>query len=89
MLLSENRPTMMAGESFVDSDFDICFAAARSLTNVSNAFQVETMALSNAIDIADNLGVGKVAFETNRINLKNTMSLSEYDLGPMVFSSVI
>jgi hypothetical protein len=66
-----------------DSDSDICFTAAGSLPNVSNAFQAEAMALSNAIDIADNLGVGKVAFETDCINLKNAMSSSEYDLGPM------
>jgi hypothetical protein len=57
--------------------------------NVSNAFQAEAMSLSNAIDIIDNLGVGKVAFETDCIDLKNAMSSSDYDLGLMVFSSVI
>jgi hypothetical protein len=82
MLLPRTDKQWWLGSHFRDSDSDICFAAG-SLMNASNVFQSGAMALSNAIDIADNLGVGKVAFETDCINLKNAMSLSEYDLGPM------
>jgi ribonuclease HI len=64
-----------------DSEYDICFAVAGPLINVTNAFQAEAIALSNAIDVADRLGVGKVTFETDCINLKNAMTSSEYDFG--------
>jgi hypothetical protein len=40
------------------------------------------MVLANAIDLAYNLRVVKIAFETDRINLKNVMS-SEIQPGPL------
>jgi hypothetical protein len=66
-----------------DSESDICFAVAGPLINVTNAFQAEAIALSNAIDVADRLGVGKLTFETDCINLKNAMTSSGYDFGLM------
>jgi hypothetical protein len=45
-------------------------------------FANETLALSKAVDLSDDLGVGKVIFETDCSSLKNALCSNDYDLGP-------
>jgi hypothetical protein len=48
-----------------DSSNDVQFAIAGSLSNVNDTFQSETTALVNAIQAADQMGIGRVIFETD------------------------
>jgi hypothetical protein len=43
----------------------------------------ETMTLSNVIDIADQMGMGRVIFETDCLNLKHAMSTSDYSFSTL------
>jgi hypothetical protein len=43
----------------------------------------ETLALSNAIQTAEQLGVGRVLFKTDCINLQCAMTTGSYDYGPL------
>ena len=56
---------------------------AGSLSNITDAMHAETLALSNAIQAADVMGVGRVVFESDCCNLKTAMSSSDYDLSPL------
>jgi hypothetical protein len=58
---------------------DVPFAAAGKLMHVYDAFQAEALALSKSIDIANELGVGRVVFETCCIKLKNDLSSNDYN----------
>jgi hypothetical protein len=62
---------------------DICFAVAGPLVMVSDAMHAEAMSLSNAIHIAEELGVGRAVFETDCINLQQAMMTASYDYGPL------
>ncbi|XP_071680208.1 uncharacterized protein [Lolium perenne] len=66
-----------------DEMSDIRFAVVGPLTMLMDAFHAEALALSNAIDVAEQLGVERVMFETDYINLRNALTSSEYDLGPV------
>jgi hypothetical protein len=48
-----------------------------------DAFHAEATALSHAIQVADSLGVGRVVFETDCINLKYAMTTNDYSLAPI------
>jgi hypothetical protein len=50
---------------------------------IRDAFQAEATALSNAMQVANQLGVGRVVFETDCINLKYAMTTNDYDLAPI------
>jgi hypothetical protein len=43
----------------------------------------EAVALSNAIQLAEHIGVGRVEFETDCINLQRALQSSDYDLSPI------
>ena len=62
---------------------EICFAAVGPLLNISDTFNAEAPALSNAIKLVDCLGVGRVIFASDCINLKRAMNTTDYDLGPL------
>ena len=62
-----------------DSSHKIQFAAAGSLHAVSDALHAETLALSHAMQVAEQLGVGRVIFETDCITLQQAMSSTTYD----------
>jgi hypothetical protein len=66
-----------------DSSNDMCFAIAGPLKMMKDAFHAEATALSHAIQAADQMGVGRVIFETDSINLKYAMTTSDYDLSPI------
>jgi ribonuclease HI len=57
-----------------DSSPEIQSAAAGPLTMIIDAMHAEAMALSNAIQVAEQLGVGRVLFETDCSNLRPAMS---------------
>jgi hypothetical protein len=61
-----------------DSVADICFASAGTLQNISTAMHAEVVALVNSIQIAEQMGMGKVVFETDCLNLKQAMTTSDY-----------
>ena len=50
---------------------------------LSDAMHAEACAMSNAIQIADQLGMGRVIFETDCLNLKNAMVQSDYSFSPI------
>jgi hypothetical protein len=66
-----------------DNMSDICFAVAGPLVMMSDAMHAEAMSLSNAIHIAEELGVGRAVFETDCINLQQAMMTASYDYGPL------
>jgi hypothetical protein len=43
----------------------------------------EAVALSNAIQLAEHIGVGRVEFETDCINQQRALQSSDYDLSPI------
>ena len=53
------------------------------MCSVTDAFYAETLALSHAVQVADQFGVGRAVFETDCINLKTAMNTTDYDLGPL------
>jgi hypothetical protein len=63
--------------------FDIQFKVARSIEMASDDFHAEAIALSNAVQIAEQLGVGRVVFETDCSNLHPAFISSDYDLAPI------
>jgi hypothetical protein len=62
---------------------DICVAAAGPLQFIKDAMHAKTMALSNVIDIADQMGMGRVIFKTDCLNLKHAMSTSDYSFSTL------
>jgi hypothetical protein len=56
---------------------------AGTLCRVNDVFQAEATALAYAIQAADQLGVGRVVFETDCLNLKNAMTTTTYDSSPL------
>jgi hypothetical protein len=66
-----------------DNTPHVHFAAAGPLSLISDAMHVETLALSNAIQTAEQLGIGRVLFETDYINLQHAMTIESYDYGPL------
>jgi ribonuclease HI len=58
---------------------------AGSLSNVNDTFQSETTALVNAIQAADQMGIGRVIFETDCVNLKTGMTTTTYDSSSLGF----
>ena len=66
-----------------DSSSVLCVAAAGPLEQISDAMHAEACALSNAIQIADQMGMGRVIFETDCLNLKHAMTTSDYYYSPI------
>jgi ribonuclease HI len=62
---------------------NIQFAAAGNLKMISDSMHAETMALSHAVQIAEQLGVGRVIFETDCANLQRAINSSDYDFAPL------
>jgi ribonuclease HI len=60
------------------NSLDICVDAAGPLRMMSDVMHAEAIALSNAMQVAEHIGIGKVFLETDCLNLKNAMSSSEY-----------
>ena len=60
------------------SQGDIRFAAMGKISQVTDAFHAE--ALSHTIQVADQLGVGRVIFKTNCINLIMILVLLAFQL---------
>jgi hypothetical protein len=50
---------------------------------MKEAFEAEATALSYAIQVANQLGVGPVTFETDCINLKSALTMNDLDLAPL------
>jgi hypothetical protein len=78
---SFSEPTRGGGWGAIcrDSTCAIQFAAAGPLFMIADAMHAEAMALSNAIQVAEQLGVGRVVFETDCLNLKQAINSSDYD----------
>jgi hypothetical protein len=55
---------------------------------ITHAMHAEAMAMSNAIQVAEQLGVGRVIFETDCSNLHTALVSSEYDYAPLGSSLV-
>ena len=53
------------------------------MSNITDALQAETLSLSNAIQVGDQMGVGRVIFETDSSNLMASMNSSDYDLSSL------
>ena len=66
-----------------DNTHDIVIATACPLEMMADALHAEGTTLSHAIQVADQLGMGKVIFETDCINLKHAMTTSEYEFTPI------
>jgi hypothetical protein len=66
-----------------DGDKDVCFAAAGPLEHMRDAFHAEATALSHAIEVAESLGVGRVIFESDCLNLVTAVTTSDYSLSPI------
>lgn len=54
-------------------DGDILFAAAGPLCNLSEPLQAKSNAFLKAVDLSENFGMGKVIFEIDCLNLKQTV----------------
>jgi hypothetical protein len=66
-----------------DESSTICVAAAGSLQHMSDAMHAEATALSHAMQIAEQLGIGRVIFETDCLNLKQSMTSLDYSLSTL------
>jgi ribonuclease HI len=60
-----------------DSTAEVCVAVAGILT-WPTAMHAETAALTNATQVAKQMGIGRVIFETDYLNLKQAMTMSDY-----------
>ena len=69
-----SKPRVEAGVQFVETG---------NLNNITNVFHAEALALANAVGIADQMGVGRVLFETDCDNLRNVVASSEQDFSSM------
>ena len=65
------------------SDGGIILAAAGSLTNLQDAIQAEAHALLKAIHLADQLGMGRVIFETVGLPLQQAITSTSSDRGAL------
>uniref|UniRef100_A0ACD5UGW9 Uncharacterized protein n=1 Tax=Avena sativa TaxID=4498 RepID=A0ACD5UGW9_AVESA len=63
-----------------DSSADVHFAAAGPIEVATDALHTETLPLSYAVQVAEQLGVGRVIFETDCSNLHRALVSSDYDL---------
>ena len=62
-----------------DTSNDIQFATVGSLHTIRDGLHAETLALSNAMQVAEQFGVGRVIFETDCITLQQAMTTTKYD----------
>lgn len=65
-----------------NSSSDIQFAAAGSVNHLTSALHAETVALMEAVKLADQLGIGRVIFETDSLSLQQAIGSSSFDLSP-------
>jgi hypothetical protein len=61
-----------------DSKSEICMATVGALHMMVDALQAEAIALSIDIQIADQMGMDRVIFETDCLNLKHAMMTADY-----------
>jgi hypothetical protein len=67
-----------------NSDSEVCFVMSGPLVKMRDAFHAEATTLSHAIQVVDSLGVGRVVFETDCINLKQAWAWAAWtDLAGM------
>lgn len=66
-----------------DSASDIRFLAAGAASDLTDALHAETTALCNAVQLADQLGVGRVLFKTDSLMLKQAVVSNLYDFAPL------
>jgi hypothetical protein len=80
---SENTKSGGWGAICRDDTPDIQFDVDGHLEMITDAMHAEAMAMSNAIQVAEQLGVGRAIFETNCSNLQTTLVSLEYDYAPL------
>lgn len=66
-----------------DASCEVLFAAAGFIQHVTEALQSEGHALLQGLSIADQLGMGRVVFETDCISLKKAVTTDEFDADPL------
>uniref|UniRef100_A0ACD6AT50 Uncharacterized protein n=1 Tax=Avena sativa TaxID=4498 RepID=A0ACD6AT50_AVESA len=69
-----------------DEEAVVRFAAAGRIANASDALHAETFALLKAVEVADDLGVGRVVFETDCLVLKQALMSTSYDYSRLGYS---
>uniref|UniRef100_A0ACD5X9S9 Uncharacterized protein n=1 Tax=Avena sativa TaxID=4498 RepID=A0ACD5X9S9_AVESA len=77
-----NEETRSGGWGVIgrDESADICVAAAGPLQHMSDAMHAEATAMSHAMQLVERMGMGRVIFETDCLNLKHAMTTSDYSL---------
>ncbi|CAM0877970.1 unnamed protein product [Alopecurus aequalis] len=81
----ENEPKIQKRWGCIarDSDGDILFSAAGSSQHLTNALHAEAIALLKAIELAEQLGMGRVIFSTDSKCLQQAVTSTVQDRGPL------
>jgi hypothetical protein len=76
---------VVGGAIFRDNNAEVEFVAATEIqiVEITDAMDAETMAMSNAVQVAEQIAVGRVIFKTDCINLQRALVSSHYDLAPI------
>lgn len=65
-----------------DHDGDVVMSGRGKINNVPSAFQTELIACLQGIQVASNLGNGKLIRETDALNVQQALLPSSYDVRP-------